>query len=216
VWTSLGQVPNVPSDGYILFIGTLGKRKNLGALLDAYGRLRQEHRRIPPLVIAGRSTPDAEPWLERLSRPPLAGHTRHIGYAMDKEQLYAGARLVVVPSLDEGFGIPVLEAMAAGVPVVAANRGALPEVLGDAGVLVDPADAEQIASAIHRMVSDDEFAKRCAECGLVRARRFSWKRAATSLRCAYEAAIDAHRRRRHRGRSRADIPVWSSRTPDCD
>jgi glycosyltransferase involved in cell wall biosynthesis len=206
VWTSLGQLPNVPPDGYILFIGTLEKRKNLGVLLDAYSRLRQEHRRIPPLVIAGRLTPDAEPWLERLSRPPLAGYARHIGYAADKEQLYAGARLVVVPSLDEGFGIPVLEAMAAGVPVIAADRGALPEVLGDAGVLVDPTAVEQIASAIHRMVSDDDFAKRCAECGLTRARRFSWKRAATSLRCAYEAAIDAHRQRRHRGRSRAGHP----------
>ena len=196
VWRSLGRAPNVPLDGYILFIGTLEDRKNLGALLDAYSRLRQEHRGVPPLVIAGRSTPDGERWLERLSRPPLAGHARHVGYAADKEQLYAGARLVVVPSLDEGFGIPVLEAMAAGVPVIAANRGALPEVLGDAGVLVDPTDVEQIASAIHRMVSDDAFAKRCAECGLVRARRFSWKCAATSLRCAYEAAIDTRRRRR--------------------
>jgi glycosyltransferase involved in cell wall biosynthesis len=203
VWTSLGQVPNVPSDGYILFIGTLEKRKNLGALLDAYSWLRQERRSIPPLVIAGRSTPDAQPWLERLSRPPLAGHARYIGYAADKEQLYSGARLVVVPSLDEGFGIPVLEAMAAGVPVVAANRGALPEVLGDAGVLVDPTEAEQIASAIHRMVNDDAFAKRCAEYGLARARRFSWKCAAASLRCAYEAAIDTHRRRRDLSRSPA-------------
>jgi glycosyltransferase involved in cell wall biosynthesis len=206
VWTSLGQVPNVPSDGYILFIGTLEKRKNLGALLDAYSRLRQEHRPIPPLVIAGRSTPDSQPWLERLSRPPLAGHARYVGYAADKEQLYAGARLVVVPSLDEGFGIPVLEAMAAGVPVVAANRGALPEVLGDAGLLVDPTQAEQMASAIRWMVTDDAFARRCAEYGLARARRFSWKRAATSLRYAYEAAIDTHRRRRDLSRSRAGHP----------
>jgi glycosyltransferase involved in cell wall biosynthesis len=206
VWTSLGERPNVPLDGYILFIGTLEKRKNLGVLLDAYSRLRQEHRSIPPLVIAGRSTPDAQPWLERLSRPPLASHARYIGYAADKEQLYSGARLVVVPSLDEGFGIPVLEAMAAGVPVVAANRGALPEVLGDAGVLVDPTEAEQIASAIHRMVNDDAFAKRCAEYGLARARRFSWKCAATSLRHAYEAAIDTHRRRRDPSRSRAGHP----------
>ena len=211
VWTSLGQVPNVPSDGYVLFIGTLEKRKNVGTLLDAYSRLREEHRRVPSLVIAGRSTLDAEPWLERLSRPPLAGHARYVGYAADKEQLYAGARLVVVPSLDEGFGIPVLEAMAAGVPVIAANRGALPEVLGDAGVLIDPTDVEQIASAIHRMVSDDAFAKRCAECGLTRARRFSWQCAAASLRCAYEAAIDAHRRR-HRKYPRGPYRITPRRT----
>jgi glycosyltransferase involved in cell wall biosynthesis len=139
-----------------------------------------------------------------------------VGYAADKEQLYAGARLVVVPSLDEGFGIPVLEAMAAGVPVVAANRGALPEVLGDAGVLVDPTEAEQIASAIHRMVTDDAFAKQCAERGLTRARRFSWKCAATSLRYAYEAAIDTHRQRCRRTDPEPAIPAWPWRTRDSD
>jgi glycosyltransferase involved in cell wall biosynthesis len=209
-WTSLGRAPNVPSHGYILFIGTLEKRKNLGALLDAYSRLREKHRRIPPLMIAGRSTPDAEPWLERLSRPPLAGHARYVGYVADKERTYAGARLVVVPSLDEGFGIPVLEAMAAGVPVVAADRGALPEVLGDAGVLVDPMDAEQFASAMHRMITDDAFAMRCAESGLARVRRFSWQCAAMSLRRAYEAAIDARRERRSRAALEPVTP-WSLR-----
>ena len=205
-WTSLGHAPNVPSDGYVLFIGTLENRKNLGALLDAYSRLVETHRRIPPLVIAGRRTADADRWLERLSRRPLAGHARYVGYVDDKERLYAGARLLVVPSLDEGFGIPVLEAMAAGVPIVAAHRGALPELLGDAGVLVDPTDADHIASAIDRMMTDDAFAKRCADSGLTRARRFSWQSAARSLRCAYEAAIDTHRRRRHRSRSRAGHP----------
>jgi glycosyltransferase involved in cell wall biosynthesis len=207
LWTSLGRSPNVPPDGYILFIGTLEKRKNLGTLLDAYSRLLEKHRRIPPLVIAGRSTPDAEPWLARLSRPPLAGHARHVGYVADKEQAYKGARLVVVPSLDEGFGIPVLEAMAAGVPVVGADRGALPEVLGDAGVLVDPTNVELLASAIERMITNDAFAERCAERGLARSVRFSWQCAATSLRRAYEAAIDSRCERADRGRSRVGPPA---------
>jgi alpha-1,3-rhamnosyl/mannosyltransferase len=181
----------------VLFIGTLEKRKNVGVLLDAYSRLVQRHTEIAPLILIGRATPDARPWLERLARPPLAGHARHLGYVSiaEREERYARARLVVVPSLDEGFGIPVLEAMSAGVPVIAANRGALPEVLGDAGILVDPNDDEALAAAIHRMLTDERLATACAERGLERARQFSWHHAATSLRHAYEAAVD-HRRRR--------------------
>jgi glycosyltransferase involved in cell wall biosynthesis len=97
-----------------------------------------------------------------------------------------------VPSRDEGFGIPVLEAMSAGVPVVAASRGALPEVLGDAGILVDPDNVHALADAIHRMLTDEAFAIACAERGLARARQFSWNGAATALRGAYEAALANH------------------------
>lgn len=195
VWSSLGREPHVPPDGYVLFIGTLEKRKNLGVLLDAYSRLLEHHRDMPPLVVAGRMTADGEAWLHRLSQAPLAGHSRYLGYVADKEQTYAGARLVVVPSLDEGFGIPVLEAMAAGIPVVAADRGALPEVLGDAGMLVDADRAEPLAAAIHRMVTDREFAVACAARGLARARQFSWTWSAAALRGAYEAAVENRRRR---------------------
>lgn len=194
VWQRLGCRPNLPADGYVLFIGTLEARKNVGALLDAYERLVARRGDTPPLVLAGQATPAADGWLQRISRPPLAPHVRHVGYVDDKEQLYAGARLVVVPSLDEGFGLPVLEAMSAGVPVIAANRGALPEVLGDAGLLVDPDDAEQFAAAIERMLTDS-CAARAADAGLVRARQFSWQSAAQSLRGAYEAAIESRRSR---------------------
>jgi glycosyltransferase involved in cell wall biosynthesis len=199
-WVSLGRVPNVPSNGYILFVGTLERRKNVGGLLDAYCRLIERRPGIAPLVLAGRATVDADAWLERLSRPPLAGHARYVGYIEDKEQIYGGARLLVVPSLDEGFGIPVLEAMAAGVPIVAAKRGALPEVLGEAGLLVDPDDAEQVAAAIERMLTDEAFALRCAGYGLARARQFSWGCAAAALRRAYDAAIDSRCRRRRNQR----------------
>jgi glycosyltransferase involved in cell wall biosynthesis len=100
-----------------------------------------------------------------------------------------------MPSHNEGFGIPVLEAMSAGVPVVAANRGALPEVLGDAGTLVDPDDVEAFAEAMHRALTDEVFAIACAQRGLARAREFSWDRSALTLRGAYETAI-ANRRNR--------------------
>jgi len=192
-WAELGHAPNVPAGGYILFIGTLEPRKNVGALLDAYSRLLDRRRDVPALVLAGRATPDARAWLERLSTPPLAGRARHVGYVSDKEAIYRGARLVIVPSLDEGFGMPVLEAMAAGVPVIAADRGALPEVLGDAGILVNPGNADEFAAAVERMITDDAFARRCAESGLERARLFSWSCAAASLRVAYETALDIRR-----------------------
>src|SRR5262245_36331347 len=118
-------------DGYILFFGTLEPRKNVGLLLDAYERLLAQRRHATPeLLLAGAATETSGPWLSRISRAPLAGRVRHAGY-VDPERrrdVYEGARLLVQPSFEEGFGIPVLEAMTAGVPVVAANRGALPEV----------------------------------------------------------------------------------------
>ncbi len=196
-WRTLGRAPNIPSDGYVLFLGTLETRKNIGVLLDAYTALIERDDRTPPLVLAGRSTPDAAGWLDRLSRAPLAGRVRHLGYVPDaeREATYAGARLLVMPSRYEGFGIPVLEAMSAGVPVVAANRGALPEVLGDAGTLVDPDDADALAAAMHRSLTDDAFATACAERGLTRAQAFSWERAALTLHGAYATAL-ANRRNR--------------------
>jgi glycosyltransferase involved in cell wall biosynthesis len=198
VWRALGRTPNLPRDGYVLFLGTLEARKNVGALLDAYSCLVERNTQPPPLVIAGKSSPDAAGWQARLSRWPLAGHVRQLGYVSNREDVYAGARLLVVPSRDEGFGMQVLEAMSAGVPVVAANRGALPEVLGDAGILVDPDEVDQLAQAIHRMLTDEAFATGCAERGLTRARQFTWDRSAVALHHAYEAARATRRRDRER------------------
>ena len=198
-WKSLGQRANLPPNGYVLFIGTLEKRKNVGALLDAYARLLDSGRRMPELVLAGRATEDAGEWLARLSSPPLSGRVRYLGYVDNKEHLYAGARLLVIPSLDEGFGIPALEAMAAGVPVIAAASGALPEVIEKAGILVNPRDVEELAAAIDGMLTNEALAVECAERGLQRSRQFSWSCAAASLRGAYEAAMSArHRRQRRR------------------
>ena len=194
-WETLGAGPNVPRDGYVLFVGTLEPRKNIGALLDAFERLLRHSRGVaggvPDLVLAGRAGADASDWLERAARAPLAGHVRHLGYvpAASRERLYAGARLLVLPSRDEGFGLPVLEAMSAGVPVIAADRGSLPDVLADAGVLVNPDDVDAFESALSRMVHDDGFAVACAERGLARAKAFSWDRAAEAVRRAYESAV---------------------------
>lgn len=194
-WTPRpGGAPN----GYVLFLGTLEPRKNVGTLLDAWERLvSRATGPLPELVLAGQTTPDATPWLERVSRAPLAGHVRHIGYVtpQSRQNVYAGARLLVQPSFEEGFGIPVLEAMTLGVPVVAANRGALPEVLGHAGLLFDAQDPEALASAISRVLDDPGLATQCAERGHIQARRFQWPHTARHVYEAYGKAIE-HRRAR--------------------
>ena len=196
-WRELGRAPNRPDDGYVLFLGTLEPRKNLGVLLDAYTVLARGSRRFPRLVIAGGSSPDAGPWLERISRTPLREHVRYHGYVAHeaRETLYAGARALVLPSLDEGFGLPVLEAMSAGVPVVTSDRGSLPEVVGGAGLLLDPGDVPAWAAALERIVSDERWATDLAAAGLDRARAFSWERSAAELRRAYQEAV---RRRQER------------------
>lgn len=194
-----------PKNGYVLFFSTLEPRKNVGGLLDAYERLildpaeagdhqgpAEAGRHVPELVLAGRATEEARPWLDRISRPPLRGVVRHIGYvdANDRLALYDGARLLVQPSFDEGFGMPVLEAMARGVPVVAANRGSLPEVLGDAGLLVDPDRPDDIARAIARLLDDEGLAASCTAKGVARARAFRWDETARRVLDTYRQAID--------------------------
>ncbi len=195
--------PAAHDDRYILFVGTLEPRKNVGALLDAYETLLARGvARLPGLVLAGRPTPDAADWLARIARPPLLGHVRTLGYvdSSARQSLYESACLLVQPSHEEGFGMPVLEAMTLGVPVVAANRGALPEVLGDAGLLADldrgADDPRSLAGSMERMLSDDSLLATASVRGIARAQRFRWVDAAETAREAYGRAL-------HRGRLRA-------------
>jgi glycosyltransferase involved in cell wall biosynthesis len=196
-WKTLGRTPNTPGDGYLLFLGTLEPRKNLDVVLDAYTALLRGARRVPRLVIAGGVSADAQPWLHRMTHEPLRDHIVYRGYIGhdERETLYAGARALVLPSFDEGFGLPVLEAMSAGVPVVTSNRGSLPEVVGGAGVLLDPGDVSAWAAALERIAGDEQWATELASAGLERARAFTWERSATELRRAYQ---DAVRRREKR------------------
>ncbi len=195
-----------PPDGYLLFFGTLEPRKNVGVLLDAYDRLVERHPlpaapgtrtpgTLPPLLLAGQSTAESQPWLDRLQRPPLAGRVRYAGYVnpRNRRALYEGARLLVQPSFEEGFGLPVLEAMTLGVPVIAASTGALPEVLGDAGLLFDPHRPDELAAAIERLLDDELLAGVCASRGPLRARHFRWDATAQQVYQAYHLALD-HKR----------------------
>ena len=180
----------------ILFVGTLSARKNLGTLLDAYALLRARVPSAPPLTLAGHTTPASAKWEARLKEPPLAGHVDITGYVDQARrlELYADARMLVLPSYDEGFGLPVLEAMACGVPVVVSSRGSLPEVAGPAAQPVDPDDVEGLVARITALL-DDQQADRATRLGLEQAARFNWPACARAARAAYAAAMRVHANR---------------------
>jgi alpha-1,3-rhamnosyl/mannosyltransferase len=171
-------------------------RKNVGTLLEAYARLRARVPDAPALTLAGRSTPDSVRWEGRAKEPPLAGHVEFTGYidAARRLDLYAEARMLILPSYEEGFGLPVLEAMACGVPVVVSSRGSLPEVAGDAAEPVDPDDAEGFAVRMHALL-DERTAALAAERGRVQAARYSWSACAQAALDTYRAAIEVHAHR---------------------
>lgn len=184
-----GISPDTPKH-HVLFLGTLEARKNLDRLLDAWVKVLDAMPDAPPLIVAGRATPDAEQALARMQEGQLAGHVRHLGYVSEaeRESLYRDAAALVVPSLHEGFGITALEAMAAGIPVVAANRGSLPELIAGAGLMVDPLSDDAMAEAIVQVLRDAPTRARLSAAGRARAAEYSWTDSAARLLDAYRAA----------------------------
>jgi glycosyltransferase involved in cell wall biosynthesis len=179
---------------YILYVGALEARKNLPRLLAAYARLRRWSERWR-LVIVGARKWQSSPIFETVERLALASRVTFTGYVADEHlpALYAGADLFIFPSLYEGFGLPVLEAMACGAPVVASNASSLPEVAGDAAILVDPTDVEQIAAAMWLVLSQPALAAALRDRGLARAAQFSWDRTARETVAVYEAVLRSYR-----------------------
>lgn len=173
--------PGVPDDPraeaapYLLCVGNRKPHKNLAASVEAFALLRAERPSLR-LVIAGRSYAG---WERVLARAEALGVGRAVIQRDDVSDeelrgLYAGCEALLFPSLYEGFGLPVLEAMACGAPVVASDRSSLPEVVGDAGLLVDPLQPRAIADAVRRLWSDPELRRGLVRRGTERAARFSW------------------------------------------
>lgn len=181
----------------LLFLGTLEPRKNVPGLLAAYAALRRRRPDAPALILAGDVRPSVQADLRVIDQPPLRGHVTVRGYVDDgaRMALYADARVLILPSLDEGFGLPVLEAMACGVPVAVSNRGSLPEVVGDAARPVAPDDHEGLADELARLLDDAAHGEAVAR-GLARATEFSWSACAAAARGAYDSAIERRRGRR--------------------
>jgi glycosyltransferase involved in cell wall biosynthesis len=169
------NVPPVSREPVILTVGAIQARKNIARLVEAFETLDPEWR----LVIAGSRGYGADQALRRIEESPCHDRIRLLGYISTEELAgwYARASLFVFPSLDEGFGMPVLEAMAAGVPVIASNRAAVPEVAGDAAILVDPDDTEALSNFMQKLANNEELRSEMARRGRARAAGFSWHRA---------------------------------------
>jgi glycosyltransferase involved in cell wall biosynthesis len=175
------------TDDYILFVGTLQPRKNLTRLIEAYWKLKA---RSWKLVIAGKTGWLYEDIFRRVEEMDLEESVLFPGYVAtgDLPALLSGARLFVFPPLYEGFGLPVLEAMACGTPVVCSKVSSLPEVAGDAAVLVDPLDVEELATAMERVLGDEKLRAGLIERGFEQVRKFSWERCARETLDVLESA----------------------------
>ncbi|MEO8275706.1 MAG: glycosyltransferase family 1 protein, partial [Thermoanaerobaculia bacterium] len=188
---------------YILFVGTIEPRKNLGLLLDAWETLRLAQPETPALLIVG---PDgwASAETQRRIRRLEAHGLRRLGH-LPRPDLIAvlqAATIFVFPSLYEGFGLPLAEAMACGVPVMAADRSSLPEVVGNAGMLFDPEDEADLAAALGQWLDAPELLHQARQRGLEQARLFTWKRSAEAHARLFELVIAEHADPRAKDRRR--------------
>jgi glycosyltransferase involved in cell wall biosynthesis len=177
--------------GYVLAVGSLEPRKNLLEAIDAHASMSAVDRLT--LVIAGPKGWLSDEVERRIGSAQRSGQIRWLGYVPHEDllQIYSGARLLVYPSLYEGFGLPVLEAMASGVPVVCSNMASLPEVAGTAALMVEPGDPARLGDAMLRLLHDRDEANRRVQLGLAHARRFTWRRCANETLEVYRQAVAA-------------------------
>jgi glycosyltransferase involved in cell wall biosynthesis len=178
---------------FLISVGAIEPRKNLSRLLEAIQRLTEADRSLADLslVHAGPVGWHAEDVPRTMAKLGLANRVRFLGFVPDEDLavLYRLARASVYPSLFEGFGLPVLEAMASGCPVVTSDRSSLPEVAGDAAVLVDPTDIDAIADGIRRVWQDEPLRRELTWRGLRRAARFTWDSAARETVRVYDRVL---------------------------
>jgi glycosyltransferase involved in cell wall biosynthesis len=176
-------------------VGTIEPRKNLDRLLAAWEPLYLAGE-VPPLVIVGRRGWLYDDFFAALERSPARDGVIFVGWMLDDDlpAVYAAAELFLFPSIYEGFGLPVLEAMASGAPVACSNATSLPEVAGDAALLFDPYDVEAIREALRAALSDAALRQDLRQRGFQRATRFSWGRAADETLALYRQLLQPSRR----------------------
>jgi glycosyltransferase involved in cell wall biosynthesis len=183
--TRLKQEYDLP-DRFVLYVGNLEPRKNVAVLFDALSHFVEEER--PPLVIIGKKHLTDDELSAAYERCRFKDDIRFTGYVPDEDLplLYNMASVFVFPSLYEGFGLPVLEAMQSGVPVVTSDRSSLPEVVGDAGMTVDPRSPEALSNALRELWTDAGVRDRYRTDGRRRAAQFSWERTADRIATVFE------------------------------
>jgi len=165
---------------FLLNVATIEPRKNLIKLIDGYSIYKRRALNPLPLILIGKDGFQSKLIHERAERSDVSTHIRFLGYVPDEDisQLYGLASGLVYPSLYEGFGLPVIEAMLSGCPVITSNRTSLPEVTGDAAILVDPDDSLSISQAITNLCNDLDLRQSLSIKGRIRAREFTWKKTA--------------------------------------
>jgi alpha-1,3-rhamnosyl/mannosyltransferase len=176
---------------YWLAVGTLEPRKNLQLVLRAFMGLPKSVRQRCPLVIVGMAGWNVDSLEAELRILVQSGEVRQLGY-LSREDLavvIAGAKSLIYPSVYEGFGLPLLEAMCCGVPVITSNVSSLPEVVGDAGILIDPKDVEGLMKQMQRLFDDESLCSNLGAAVLQRSYQFSWNKCAKDTVQVYRAAL---------------------------
>jgi len=176
---------------YLLYVGTTDKNKNLRRMIEAFSRVRNKNRLNHHLVIAGSQGSEHNNLRAYVKYLGLEDIVHFTGYFPDEAlpDLYSNASVFLFASLDEGFGIPPLEAMACGTPVVASNTTASPEVLGESAILVDPVSVASITIGIESLLLDSSLREKYEKQGLAKARLFSWEQMAQMVVKVYDAAV---------------------------
>ena len=179
---------------YILSVGTTEPRKNILRLVSAFRSLLKRGLKYK-LVIAGERGWLSDPLYEFVEQERLKERVLFTGYVNDRDlpSLYAGATVFAFPSLYEGFGLPVVEAMACGAPTITSNRSSLPEVAGDAALLVDPEDEGQIKEALQRLLEDEALRQELSRRAIEQSKKFSWDQSARQALKVYESVISGNR-----------------------
>ena len=175
---------------YVLYAGTVEPRKNLNSLLDAYESLPEKFKLHTPLVVAGYKGWRSEDVHERLKKAHAAGWAKYLGFvsAKDLPILFSAANSFVYPSVYEGFGLPVLEALASGVPVVCSDATSLPEVAGGCALMCDHADVDALAQLLTKSLEDEAWRRSAMTKGLQQAATFSWQKTVHKTLDAYRLA----------------------------
>lgn len=171
-------VEGIEREPFFLFVGTVSPRKNIIGILESYARLPQDIRDEYTIKVVGSSGWNTGPTYDTLKRLGLENRVTFLGYQGDEDlrRLYNQAAAFLFPSLYEGFGIPILEAMACGCPVITSNVSSMPEVAGDAALLVDPNEPDDLARAVEQVVTEPKLWSRLRKAGLEQVTAFSWEK----------------------------------------